>query len=69
MSLSPMQTKELLDASLHHSCDGAGRDQVCVKIAAIGELLSRFGDFQVVAFYNNRDRGGALACRVVWGTR
>ena len=56
MSLSPMQIKELLDTSLHHSCDGAGGDQVCVKITAIGDLPSRFGDFQVVAFYNNRDK-------------
>jgi len=55
MSLSPMQIKELLDAGRHHSCDGIRPDQVCVKIAAIGDLPSRFGDFQVVAFYNNRD--------------
>ena len=27
-----------------------------MRIAAIGELPSRFGDFQVVAFYNNRDK-------------
>ena len=26
-----------------------------MRIAAIGELPSRFGDFQIVAFYNNRD--------------
>jgi GTP cyclohydrolase II len=28
---------------------------VCVRIAAIGELPSRFGDFHILAFYNNRD--------------
>ena len=50
-----MQIKELLDASLHHSCDGIRSDQVCVRIAAIGDMPSRFGDFQVVAFYINRD--------------
>ena len=44
-----MQIKELLDANLHHSCDGIRSDQVCVRIAAIGDLPSRFGDFQVVA--------------------
>ena len=56
MSLSPMQIKELLDSNLHHSCEGIRSDKVCVRIAAIGELPSRFGDFQVVAFYNNRDK-------------
>jgi GTP cyclohydrolase II len=50
-----MQIKELLDESLRHACDGYGPDHVCVRIAAIADLPSRFGDFQVVAFYNNRD--------------
>ena len=55
MSLSHMQIKELLDEGPKHECDGYGRDKVCVRIAAIADLPSRFGDFQVVAFYNNRD--------------
>ncbi len=40
---------------LHHECGGFGKDHICVKIASIADLPSRFGDFQVVAFYNNRD--------------
>jgi GTP cyclohydrolase II len=32
-----------------------GPDQVCVKVAAIGDLPSRFGTFHIVAFHNNRD--------------
>src|SRR5919109_4118096 len=55
MSLTHMQIKELLDENLKHQCDGYGPDKVCVRIAAIGELPSRFGDFHIVAFYNNRD--------------
>jgi GTP cyclohydrolase II len=55
MSLTPMQIKELLDEGLKHQCEGFGPDKVCVTIAAIGELPSRFGRYQVVAFYNNRD--------------
>jgi GTP cyclohydrolase II len=55
MSLSHMQIQELLDDSRAHECDGVGPDHVCVKIAAIAELPSRFGQFQIVAFYNNRD--------------
>ena len=55
MSLQPLQIKELLDEGRKHACDGYGRDRVCAQIAAIAELPSRFGEFQVVAFYNNRD--------------
>ena len=55
MGYTHMQIKELLDSSRAHACDGVGPDHVCVKIAAIAELPSRFGDFHIVAFYNNKD--------------
>lgn len=55
MSLSHMQIKELLDENREHTCDGYGPDRICVKIAAIADLPSRFGRFHAVAFYNNRD--------------
>lgn len=38
-----------------HECEGIGRDKVCVRIVAMAELPSRFGDFHIVAFENNRD--------------
>ena len=50
MELTHMQIKELLDESRLHDCDGVGPDQVCVKIAAIAELPTRFGHFHIVAF-------------------
>jgi GTP cyclohydrolase II len=50
-----MQIKELLDENRDHDCPGYGTDHVCVRIAAIADLPSRFGFYQVVAFYNNRD--------------
>jgi GTP cyclohydrolase II len=50
-----MQIRELLDEDCEHSCEGYGHDQICVKIAAIADLPSRFGEFHVVAFSNNRD--------------
>jgi GTP cyclohydrolase II len=56
MGLTHMQIKELLDDSRAHACDGVGPDHVCVKIAAIAELPSRFGQFHIVAFYNNKDQ-------------
>ena len=55
MGLTQMHIKELLDESRAHACDGVGPDHVCVKIAAIAELPSRFGQFHIVAFYNNHD--------------
>jgi GTP cyclohydrolase II len=56
MTLSPMQIKQLLDENRDHNCEGFGEDHVCVRIAAIADLPSRFGDFHVVAFWNNRDQ-------------
>ena len=55
MGLTHMHIRELLDASRAHACDGVGPDHVCVKIAAIAEMPSRFGQFHIVAFYNNKD--------------
>jgi GTP cyclohydrolase II len=55
MPLSHLQIKELLDESRAHECEGLGPDHVCVRIASIAELPSRFGQFQIVAFYNNKD--------------
>jgi GTP cyclohydrolase II len=45
----------LLETEGDHECEGLGRDKVCVRIVAMAELPSRFGDFHIVAFENNRD--------------
>ncbi len=34
---------------------GLGKDNICVRIVAMAELPTRFGDFHIVAFENNRD--------------
>jgi GTP cyclohydrolase II len=49
------QIQLLLDENCCHECEGVGRDKVCVRIEAIAELPSRFGEFHIVAFSNNRD--------------
>ncbi len=49
------QIQYLLDENCCHECEGVGKDKVCVRIEAIAELPSRFGDFHIVAFWNNRD--------------
>lgn len=54
MPLSKPLIKELLDENREHECDHFG-EEICVRIAAIADLPTRFGDFQIVAFYNNHD--------------
>jgi GTP cyclohydrolase II len=53
MGLSPEATARLLEESRTHRCPGA--PEICVKAVAIAELPSRFGDFQVVAFWNDHE--------------
>jgi len=45
----------LLEENKEHDCGGIGKDNICVRIVAMAELPSRFGDFHIVAFENNRD--------------
>ena len=49
------QFQVLLEQEGDHECEGLGRDKVCVRIVAMAELPTRFGDFHIVAFENNRD--------------
>lgn len=55
MALTHMKIKELVDENREHNCDGYGPDHVCLRIAAIADLPSRFGDFHIVSFWNNID--------------
>jgi GTP cyclohydrolase II len=45
----------LIEENCCHECNGYGEDGTCVRIEAIAELPSRFGDFHIVAFSNNKD--------------
>jgi GTP cyclohydrolase II len=47
--------QDLVELDKDHECEGMGKDHICVRIAAAASLPSRFGDFQVVGFTNNRD--------------
>jgi len=55
VSLSPREIDAILETESHHDCAGVGEKKICVKIVAIAELPSRFGTFQIAAFWNNRD--------------
>ncbi len=50
-----LSLEELLDSGKDHECPGVGPDRICVKVAAVADLPSRFGTFHVVAFWNDRD--------------
>ena len=45
----------LLQNEGDHECDGIGKDKVCVRVVAMAELPTRFGEFHIIAFENNRD--------------
>ncbi len=45
----------LVERDRDHECEGYGPQRICVRIAGAAELPSRFGDFRIVAFWNNRD--------------
>jgi GTP cyclohydrolase II len=55
MALTQLPIRELIEENISHACEGCGEEKVCVRIVSIAELPTRFGDFQVVAFENNRD--------------
>jgi GTP cyclohydrolase II len=55
VALSLETIDAVLRAEADHDCPGVGESRVCVKVVAVADLPSRFGRFQIVAFWNNRD--------------
>jgi GTP cyclohydrolase II len=47
--------RELVIRDQDHECGGFGPARVCVRVAAVAQLPTRFGAFQLVGFWNNRD--------------
>jgi GTP cyclohydrolase II len=47
--------EHLLEVEGDHECEGLGKDKICVRIVAMAELPTRFGEFHIIAFENNRD--------------
>ena len=50
-----LSMEQLVERDRTHDCAGVGKDRICVRIVADAALPTRFGDFRIVAFYNNRD--------------
>lgn len=53
--------ERLVERDKDHDCGGFGPQKVCVKIVAVADLPTRFGNFRAVAFQNNRDEKEHLA--------
>ena len=52
MALNKPRIDELLEKNGLQYCSG-DISSICVKIVAVADLPTRFGDFQIVAFYND----------------
>ena len=52
---------DLVERDKNHDCDGFGDHAVCVKVDAVADLPTRFGDFRIIAFWNNRDEKEHIA--------
>ena len=61
MSTMDSKLNDLVERDREHECPGFGPDRVCVRIVAVAKLPSRFGEFRVVAFWNNRDQKDHIA--------
>jgi GTP cyclohydrolase II len=46
---------DLVERDRDHDCEGFGAQKICVKIVGVADLPSRFGNYKIVAFWNNRD--------------
>jgi GTP cyclohydrolase II len=60
MALNKPKIEELIESDKDHCCHEE-LAHVCVKIVAIADLPTRFGNFQIVAFYNNKDKKEHIA--------
>ncbi len=54
MPLSKPQVETLLEQDPDKVCADI-KDHLCVKIVAVANLPTRFGEFQIVGYYNNND--------------
>jgi GTP cyclohydrolase II len=53
MGFPPTTVAQLLEENRTHECPG--EPETCVKLVAIADLPTRFGEYQVVAFWNDHD--------------
>ncbi len=61
MDSATRNLQAIVDRDREHECEGFGPQQVCVRTVAVAQLPSRFGEFKIVAFWNNRDQKDHVA--------
>jgi GTP cyclohydrolase II len=61
MNHAAQKLSQLVERDREHDCGGFGALRICVRVVAVAELPTRFGDFHVVSFWNNRDEKEHLA--------
>jgi len=52
---------DLVERDKKHDCEGFGAHRICVRVEAVAHLPTRFGRFEILAFWNNRDGKEHLA--------
>jgi GTP cyclohydrolase II len=50
-----MTLQSLVERDRDHECEGFGTGKVCVRVVGVADLPTRFGNFRIAAFWNNRD--------------
>ncbi|MGH9323773.1 MAG: GTP cyclohydrolase II [Vicinamibacteria bacterium] len=50
-----VRLEDLVVRDRDHECEGVGPMKVCVRVMAVADLPTRYGQFRIVAFWNNRD--------------
>ena len=60
MPLQKPEIEDLMEVNKDHYC-GDQFAHICVKIVAVANMPTRFGDFQIVAFYNNQEEKDHVA--------
>jgi GTP cyclohydrolase II len=53
--------ERLVERDRDHDCEGFGDQRICVRIVAVAQLPTCFGNFHVASFWNNRDEKEHLA--------
>jgi GTP cyclohydrolase II len=61
MSVEMNRLEDLVERDRDHDCKGFGAQRVCVRVVSAADLPTRFGNFRVVGFWNNRDEKEHLA--------
>lgn len=61
MNAIKQRLQDIVEQDKTHECAGFGKHALCVRAVAVAELPTRFGDFRIVAFWNNRDEKDHVA--------